>query len=232
VAELSIVLVEPKHEGNIGFIARTMRNFDLRDMVLVNPVAEIGEEARSCAKHGGEVLERARRMEFESLWEAFDFVVGTTSTTKRDPRSPRAAITPGELAVRLKEVGGKVAVLFGREDEGLSNEQLEWCDVVVTIPASRDYPVLNISHAAAILFYELFEVEEGRLPRKMEKASGREKEVLIGNLSMLLDALNYPKFKKEVTLRMFRKVVGRAFITAKEARALTGVFKKARRMKR
>lgn len=229
MVRISIVLVEPKHEGNIGFIARTMCNFELDDLVLVDPLTELGEEARSCAKHGKEVLERARRMEFESLWEEFDFVIGTTSTRKLDPRSPRVAISPEELVSRLKEVDGKLAILFGREDEGLSNEQLERCDVVVSIPASESYPVLNISHAAAILFYELFERAEVKLPKKMERASGKEKEVLIHNLSLLLDVLNYPKFKKDVALRMFRKVTGRAFITAKEARALTGVFKKARR---
>ena len=86
-----------------------------------------------------------------------DVVVGTSSVAaKSSSNVSRVAITPKQLAERIVSAKGTVAIVFGRESSGLTNQELEACDFIVTIPASQDYNVLNVATAASIIFYEIF----------------------------------------------------------------------------
>ncbi len=226
MAEFSVVLVEPKYEGNIGFIARAMKNFGIEKLYLVNPPVKLEDEAYSRASHAGDVLDNASFIDFDSLQQTFDFIVGTTGISKTDRSSLRKLLTPTELADKMQDVDGDVALLFGREDIGLKNEEQEICDLVVNIPASDEYPILNISHAATIIFYELFKDGNNEGVAASE-ALGEEKEAMLANFSTLLNALEYPNFKKKIIKRMFRRLVGRAVITGREAHRLAGVFRRS-----
>lgn len=225
MSEFSVVLVEPKYDGNVGSVARAMKNFGLRHLLLVKPCM-IGEEARRRAMHGLDVLESARI--FETLGEAIedaDMVVGTTGIdTKSEKKFLRIPITPRDLAERAKDVKGRVMLLFGREDFGLLTEELRKCDLLVTIPTSPEYPILNVAQAAVIVFYELFQ--------KPSKSSGRqasamEKEKLHEAFADLLSATDYPSHKLERTKIMFRRMMGRAAPTKWEFHALMGVLVRA-----
>jgi TrmH family RNA methyltransferase len=221
-----VVLVEPKEEGNVGAVARAMRNFDVTELVLVNP-CPIGNEAQRRAMHGGEVLASARSFSgLSAALRGIDLIVGTSGIdTESEKRFARIAIAPRELAVRIASFPGRVALVFGREDFGLREEELRACDVLVKIPASETYPILNLSHAVAITLYELFGLEPPtRTPRE---ASGPEKEILHRALKDLLEVTDYPPSKRSRTRIMFRRLIGRAVPSKWEFHALMGVLQRA-----
>jgi tRNA/rRNA methyltransferase len=231
MAEFSVVLVEPKYEGNIGAVARAMKNFGVRRLVLVNP-PPIGDEARKRAMHGLDVLEAA--VSFETLDEAIkgeDIVIGTSGIdTKNEKKFLRMAVTPRDFAEKVSEMEGKVAMLFGREDYGLLNPELMKCDMLVTIPTDPEYPILNLAQAAVIVLYELYQKPAGSIGRE---ASAMEKDKLHEAFADLLSATNYPPHKVERTKVMFRRMVGRAVPTKWEFHATMGVLTRAtKRIKR
>lgn len=218
-----VILVEPKIEGNIGAVARAMKNFGMEKLVLVNP-CRIGEEAVKRAKWGKEVLDSATIV--DSLDEALssvDFVIGSSSVdTESEKKLARISVSPGESIKKIEDLDGLVALLFGREDYGLLKEEIAKCDLLVKIPANEEYPVLNISHAVAIILYEIYRLKAIR--KGTRKASGREKELLYGHFRQLLDEIDYPEHKKERTSIMFRRIMGRAVPSKWEYHALMGVF--------
>jgi tRNA/rRNA methyltransferase len=223
--ETVVVLVGPKNEGNIGAVARAMKNFGVGRLLLVDP-CPIGDEAFKRAMHGADVLARAKTV--ESLDEALrgvDVIAGTTGiATRSEKKFLRIALMPWEFAERAGSIDGTLAVLLGREDFGLSEADLERCDLLVSIPSTSRYPILNVSHAAAIVLYELF---AAGLTSHTRDASGAEKEFLHAAFRELLDATNYPAHKKGRTQIMFRRLMGRATPSKWEFHALMGVFTRA-----
>ena len=115
-----------------------------------------------------------------------------------------------------------MALLFGPEDSGLAQDELLRCDLLVNIPSSADYPVLNLSHAVTIVLYEIF-VQH---PKKggPRAASLEERNMLFEFFDDLLDAIDYPEFRREKTKVMFRRMMGRAIPTKWEFHTIMGVF--------
>ncbi len=218
-----VVLVEPLNDGNVGAIARSMKNFGLDELMLVRPCA-IGEEATKRAMHGIEILKKAKTVftEGEAL-EGVNFVAATSGvTTTNEKNFSRIPLSPKEFAEKVKGSEGTVALLFGREDFGLDKEVIKRCDFLVSIPADPSYSILNISHAAAILFYELF--SSGVVKWEPRLAGDLEKDKLYEYFAMLLDAIDYPPHKKEKTEVMFRRLIGRSVPTTWEFHTLMGVL--------
>jgi len=218
-----VVLVEPAFEGNVGSVCRAMKNFGFSDLWLVRP-CPLGGAARAMASHATEVLEEVITVStLEEALQNVDVVVGTTGkpgdTLKEHRRLPY--FTPAELRTLLEDKKGRVAILFGRENCGLSNEELERCDVVVTVPASEEYPILNLSHAAAIVLYELCGLEGGDFPL----ASGDLMELLYSHFESLLTEVNHPDHKRDKTLLMIRRILGRAMLNRREYFTLMGVLR-------
>ncbi len=226
VAQLRVVLVEPKNQGNVGAVARAMKNFGVKELVLVNP-CPIGVEARQRAMHGADILEAAKVVaDFDASIEDADFVVGTSGVdTESEKRFARIAVRPREFAEKIQQADGVVALLFGREDFGLLDAELRRCDLLVKVPTADAYPILNLSHAATILLYELF---IGKAPPKtVRRISAVERERLHTALSDLLDATDYPAHKRPRTKIMVRRLLGRAVPSKWEFHALMGVFQRA-----
>ena len=205
--DIRVVLVELEHEGNIGSIARLMKDFGLSELWLVNPKVDIGAEAWSFASHANDILTDATFV--KTLDEALDgvgYVVGTTSiSAKRSSNLLRATITPQELAQTVCAVKGSVALLLGRESTGLSNEELAKCDVSITIPASPAYRTLNVASAAAIIFYELWMVQSTSRRGHLKEAD-RE-------------------YRERLTVKAFKNIICRAFISRREATLIIGTFR-------
>ena len=155
---LCVVLVNPKYDGNIGAVARSMMNFGLSDLRIVGRSGEWSGEARNRAKHAQEILDNCTL--FETLSDATgdcSAVIGTSGKREiGDKISFRHFLLPDELPRKLDGVSGRVAFIFGPEDIGLTNEQLHDCDLMVTIPTWEGYPILNLSHAVSILCYSWF----------------------------------------------------------------------------
>lgn len=156
--KVRIVLVEPEHDGNIGAVARSMMNFGITDLRVVGRKGEWSEEARRRAKNAQVVLDRAKLV--DSLMDACSdcsLVIGTSGKREEGEKTAmRHFLLPDELPERLEGVDGKVAVVFGPEGKGLLNEQLRMCDILLTIPTWEGYPILNLSHAVAIICFSWF----------------------------------------------------------------------------
>ena len=221
-----VILVQPKNEGNVGAVARAMKNFGASDLVLVRP-CPVGREARQRAMHGVDILNRAREVEtFAEAVRGSDLLVGTSGIdTLSEKHFSRVAVPPKELAARVSPMDGTLAVAFGREDFGLLEDELARCDLLVKIPAAPDYPILNLSHAATVVLYELYAARTA--PRARREASGFEKEKLQEAFATLLEATHYPDHKRARTKVMFRRLVGRAVPSTWEFHALMGVLQRA-----
>ena len=221
-----VVLVEPKNEGNVGAVARAMKNFGASDLVLVRPCPH-GDEARKRAMHGVDLLDSARTVDsFEAAIKGTDLLVGTSGIdTKSEKRFARISVGARDLATRVAPMQGTVTLALGREDFGLFEGELARCDLLATIPAAEEYPILNLSHAATILLYELFAARTSKRSRR--EASGFEKEKLHEAFAALLDATNYPEHKRARTKVMFRRLMGRSVPSKWEFHALMGVFQRA-----
>src|SRR5437667_30645 len=128
-----------------------MKNFGVAELVLVNPCI-IGAEARKRAMRAVDVLDAARTVaDLERALKDTDLVVGTSGIdTESEKRFARISVTPWDFATRVAKTQRRVALLFGREDFGLLDRELLRCDLCVTIPASPDYPMLNLSHPVTL----------------------------------------------------------------------------------
>lgn len=224
MSEIAIVLVEPLHEGNVGFAARVMKNFGFSDLVLVDP-CPWGDLARACAMHASDVLENARTLTMEEVYSEYQLIIAATGAISKSVcRSIRMPYyTPKEIREQIRNVNGRVAILFGRENRGLSNDEIRRCDVICTIPASQSYPILNISHAVGIVCYELSD-----LPRGTYRLAEREEmERLYEHLDTFLDRIDHPDFKRANTLLMARRILGRTRLTTREVSTIHGILRRA-----
>ena len=228
-----VVVVDPETPGNVGTIARAMKNFGLSDLKLVDPPPlDRDSEAYGFAGHAREdVLPNAETVTLDEVVENYH-TVGCTAITGEDARRHvRFPFkTPVELRESLKTVDARTALVFGREGTGLANDELARLDEVCSIPASADYPVLNLGQAATVLLYELRDltVEETQLPDvERERADESDVERFYDFFDEFLDAVEHRDHKQGKTGRMVRRLVGRAHPTSREIHTLTGVFRRA-----
>lgn len=151
---ISFVLVEPRYEGNVGAVARALKNTGFTDLRLVNP-CPIGEEARRMACASEDVLDGAAR--YESLSDAVADAGLVVALTARDRRDLRDSVSLGEAvgAIVAASANAPVALLFGREDRGLTTEELAPCQLLVRIPAALDRLVYNLAQAVLITAFQL-----------------------------------------------------------------------------
>ncbi|MEM2897045.1 MAG: RNA methyltransferase [Candidatus Bathyarchaeia archaeon] len=224
-----IILVEPENECNVGFIARAMKNFGLKEMRLVAPAVSLGEDAKKCASHAEDVLLNSKI--FDSLKDSIediDFKVGTTANVAIDKSNLlRIAIPVYEFKKIFPRVKNKIAIIFGRESIGLKNDELKLCDILISIPTDPGYRTMNVSHAASIIFYELYGVY-GRFDEELLRRAGKDlKTRLVDYFSQLVCEAGVQEHKAKLINRAFKNVINRAFISEREASLLMGVFRKA-----
>lgn len=223
-----VVLVEPEKEGNIGSIARSMKNFGLTELWLVSPQTSIGDEAYRYATRGTDILDKAKIVRtLSDALSGVDHVVGTTAiASKSTSNILRIAIDPAQLSSRLTESRGTTALVFGRESSGLTNTELQHCNIVVTIPASEDYNILNIAIAASIVFYELFKLRSVRPPPL--EPSGQSVERLASIFADLARAADLPSHRRRLADRAFRNVLAKSLISRREVSLIMGVLRRIR----
>lgn len=225
--EIRIILVEPMYQGNVGSVARAMKNFGYTDLVLVNP-CKLEGEARAMSSHARDVLEGARiTSTLDEAVKGASLRIGTTGITglKTGEHIRLPLYTSRELKEKLKDCSGTIAILFGREDTGFRNDELKSFDMLFTVPTSEIYPIMNLSHAVAVVLYELSDLEGGNSPL----AEGFDLQLLYGHLEKLLEEIDYPPHKKDKTFLMLRRILGRAGLTPREVQTLRGIIRKTER---
>ena len=155
---VQIVLVETSHPGNIGSVARAMKNMGLANLTLINPKNFPHQEAIALSGNAKDILENAKVL--ASIDEAVknSKVIYATSARERTIEWPTLSVRDAAQEINQlisKEI--KVSILFGREDRGLTNEELQLANKHLIIPAHPDYPVLNIAMSAQVVCYELYQ---------------------------------------------------------------------------
>jgi len=230
----AVAVVDAQSPGNVGTIARAMKNFGFEELLLVDPPElDPDGEAYGFAGHAREdILPNADEISFDYLVEHYH-TIGCTAVTNEDDNSHKRFpySTPADLADRLPTVEAPTALVFGRERVGLTNEELARIDEICSIPANADYPVLNLGQAATITLYELRSLtldDETQLP-DLERVRAPEPTVdrLYDQWGALLEELNHPDEKRDKTMRMVRRVFGRADLTEREANTLLGILRRA-----
>ena len=227
--QIDIVLVEPLYEGNIGFASRVMKNFGYHNLVLINP-PKMTIEAEARASHAKDVLHNAEIISLDEVFERSDISVATTGGLSKSVSHPMRMpyYAPGELRDIIKDVNGRVSILFGRENWGLNNEEIARCDIVCTIPTAEEYPIMNISHAVGVICYELAHLQRG----DYYLASHKEMEGLYQHIGEFLGEIEHPIEKREATLLLAKRIFGRTRLTVREASTMHGILRRAERMMR
>lgn len=221
-----IVLVRSKESANVGAAARAMKNFGLDELVLVAPRCSIDRRARALAAHAGDVLAAARVVDsVEAATSDRQLVLGTSARRRSTDTLP--VLTPREAAPRLREEGA--AVLFGPEDHGLSNEELNLCQGYVRIPTS-DYASLNLAQAVLLVAYEVHLAEAGgtlpRAPRPEEDvpAPRDQLERFYAQLASAFHTIGYTDAQRErAVMRLYRGMFDRVALSEHEVAALRGL---------
>jgi TrmH family RNA methyltransferase len=222
--EIDIVLVAPIYEGNVGFCARVMKNFGFSRLVLIDPCT-LGNEAKARASHAQDLLAAAEVCTIEDVFSRSNIVVATTGTVSKSVchamRMP--FYSPKELRERVRDADGRISILFGRENWGLNNEEVKRSDMICTIPTTAEYPILNLSHAVGVVCYELSNLP---LP-EIRLAPPQDMGYLYRHLDRYLDAIHHPAFKRENTMILLRRILGRANLTTREASTLHGLLRRS-----
>ncbi len=227
---ISIILIEPEHPANIGAVARVMANFDFDKLILINPKCNhLEPEAILRAKHSALGILRNAKIENPSKLNDFDYLVGTSAIIGTDYNILRSPLNPEIGARKIAEIKNKkIAVLFGREGIGLKRNEIEMCDFTITIATSERFKAMNISHAVAIVLYEITKViGKDRIKEKIPLAGKKEKDVLLNLIYNALEKMEFAtKEKRETQKRAWKRIIGKSSMTKREFMALCGFFKK------
>ncbi|MCF7871865.1 RNA methyltransferase [Candidatus Woesearchaeota archaeon] len=229
MVKISVILVDSKFSGNVGAVARVMKNFGCNSLILVSPSCKIDVEAKNRAKHAQDILDSAIVLNsFEELRNMFDTLIGTTGIIGSDYNVLRSPVLLNDLKEKILGYDGSLGLVFGREDDGLYQSELSICDFSLHIPSSPVYPVLNLSHAVAVTLYEIFSVERGiNLLEEHKALSFEEKNVLLREVDRIIDKTFFcTEDERENQRSIWKKFVGKAMLTKREGFALIGFLKK------
>ena len=219
---LVVVLNNPQNLVNVASVIRAMKNFGLKDLRLADPVEEVESRRITGIAHGSDDI--IKRLEnFDDLRAALADRTYVAAMSARQRAAKRNMQWPKEAAAELLAAaeGGKAALVMGREDRGLTNDELDRCHRVITIPAAPDYAALNLAHAFAVMAYELYvarEQLEFKPPRRVSSPATQEDyERFFKHAEEALHAVEF--FKTRNTshiMRTVREVTHRTPMDARE----------------
>ena len=231
---VSVVLVEPRSPGNIGAAARALQNMGLTHLTLVQPEEFHVPEARQFAAHALPLLAAARVV--DSLDEAVADAGLVVGTSRRLGKNRRPVVDVREASRRVASAslsGNRVALVFGREDSGLTTGEMGRCHVLARIPTADTNPSLNLAQAVLVCVYEIWRIweemmdPEGHAPRDL--APARATEAMFEDLSRLLGEIGFlnEQNPQEMVLAL-RRLLGRAEMERREVQILRGIFRQMR----
>jgi TrmH family RNA methyltransferase len=226
LSNVSIVLVYTKTPANIGAVARCMMNMGLSRLILVRPPADANNDALKLAAGAEQVLHSAKR--FDKLKDAVadhGLVIGTSRHRARNRRNVHS---PREAAARIALLlaGNRVALVFGREVNGLEKEDLALCHELIAIPSSAAFPSLNLSHAVMVVAYELFLAVRNGLPAQGKTlARSEDLEHFFGRLQQSLRDIGFlDDTNADHMMSSLRQLFGKARLEPRDVNILRGIF--------
>jgi len=211
--DIEFILVEPSHSGNIGACARAIKNMGFEKLAIVKPRKTITEEAFHRAKSAKDIVENA--VIYESFDQAIEEKNLILATSARERTIPWPTFYIDEISEEikgeLKSEKTKSAIIFGREDNGLSNEELQKCHIHLVIPTSDEYSSLNLSHALQLVAFEIRKIyldNNVSISEEKDLVSNLENEKLLEHLMEVLKKIDFydPKSSKQVKTRIERLI--------------------------
>lgn len=222
----AFVLVRPLQMGNVGAAARALKNMGLGDLRLAAPAPATGRAAAAMAAHAEDVLRAARR--YGDLPAAIADCTLAVGTTCRPGLYRAGALAVREAAMQLvgEAASNRIAIVFGPEDTGLVNRELELCQRLLTIPTAPEYPSLNLAQAVMVVAYELMMAAGAarELPVADPYAPAGEVEAMMQRMSRALVAIGFlPADNPERIMFALRAIFGRSGLSARELDILNGI---------
>lgn len=227
---IRVVLVGPMYGGNVGSVCRAMANMGLSKLTLVAPRTLDMDEARMMACHATNVLDgRAERATLAEAVADCGLVMGTTV---REGLYRQHARGPREWAPKALDLAryGKVALVFGREDKGLSNEELALCTQIIQIPSHPEYPSLNVAQAVLVCCYEIFLATSTYEPpvEKSEEAPSHLRERMFAMWREALLCIGFmAEDKADHMMYGIRRILSRGLLTVDDVRILMGIARQS-----
>ncbi len=218
---LGVALVEPRFGLNIGYVARTMKNFGVSRLFIVGK-EDIPRSAFRFASHGADVLDGTRYLNFDQLRRHCDLLVGTTAIAGRKGRNPARKTVSLEEFTSIAIDPASTVILLGRDTTGLTVDELQACDLVLHLHTGTTYPTLNISHALAIVLYGLASAQ----PRESHQIGRVYSDRLLEYFSKALILGKYPVHKRKLAVRTLEQAVARSGIRQEEIVTLIGAIRK------
>ena len=221
-----MVLVEPLQAGNLGSAARAMKNMGLTQLKLVKPCTLENGECQKLAVGAFDLVENATV--FEKLAEAVaddSVVIGTTSARGRSQKT--RLYTPREMAPIIWDYAAsqRVAIVFGSERRGLSEQQLALCQYLVSIPSSPPFPTLNLAQAVLVLAYEISTSEPHSLSPRLQLATEAERRPMFEHMEEVLVQIGFlSKTNPGHLMRSIRRFLGRAEMTERDVQIVRGIM--------
>lgn len=227
---IRVVLVGPLYGGNVGSVCRAMANMGLSDLAVAAPRPLNLDEARMMAVHAAGILESRR--EFATLADAVADCGMVVGTTARGGLYRQHVRTPREQAPRVLEAAatGRVAMVFGREDSGLDNDELAICTQLVQIPTTKAYSSVNLAQAVMLCCYEVFEASATYQPPEEKSPDApsamRERMFALWRQTLLDIGFMEPEKADHMMLGL-RRVLGRGKLTVDDANILMGMARQS-----
>ena len=224
---LRIILCRPEGALNVGAVCRSMKSMGILKLALVNPAEFDEDEVYKMAIHARDVYDGS--LVYASLEEALRSVtLAAGITRRRGVRRKWSSVPPEVLAKKIASTAsGKCAIVFGNEQSGLSDKELNQCDIACHIPSSPDFPSLNLSHAVQIVAAYLYRESIGDYVGSFTPITRDQIEILVAAIHDALEALNYFKSAdRQHTRIFFRDILARSQLSKKEAKQLEKIFRK------
>ena len=232
----TIVLIGTENSGNIGAVARIMKNFDFEDLILINPLAPPNAKtAFGFAMHAEDVLSRAHVLHFASetyledlhgFLGVYQAVIGTSAQGIAFKNISRIPVYLPEFNFTQFPPSARVALVFGRESTGLTNDELGCVDFIVRIPTGKIYPTLNLSHAVGVMMYQIFIQTTETTREQVLLADSQTKHELATLFSDVVEKTPVAGHRHARTTQAFQNVIGRALLSRKEFEYLRNLFRK------
>ncbi len=231
---IHIILCETSHPGNIGATARAMKNMGLQQLVLVAPKQFPHKEALDRASGADDILENAKVV--SSLHQAIADCQWVYGTSARERTFAWPQLTPKQVAEKVQQqisIDEKVAIIFGPEQSGLTNEDLQLCDYHLAIPANPEYSSLNLGQAVQIVTYEIYQAfldnKDSLAPTLAapEKATAQSIAQLLAQFERVAIDLDFmdPKNPKKLLPRV-QRLLAKAQLETEEVNILRGFLKR------